>query len=116
MAEEHRMQVELMARLRALRPEIEAEIFAIPNGGLRHPRVASQLKAEGLKSGVPDLCLPVPRAPAHGLFVEMKTASGRLSASQRDWVARLTGNGYTVAVCYSVADAFEVITGYFDDG
>ena len=30
-------------------------IFAIPNGGQRHKAVAAKLKAEGVKSGVPDL-------------------------------------------------------------
>src|SRR4051812_28710500 len=45
-------------------------LFAVPNGGLRHIATAANLVAEGVKRGVPDLVLPVPVAPYHGLFIE----------------------------------------------
>lgn len=32
-------------------------IFHIPNGGFRHPAEAKHLKAQGVKAGVPDLCV-----------------------------------------------------------
>ena len=41
-------------------PELEY-MFAIPNGGYRHYRTAADLKSEGVKSGVPDIMLPVAR-------------------------------------------------------
>ncbi len=34
--------------------------FAIPNGGERNAAVASRLKAEGVKAGVPDIFIPIP--------------------------------------------------------
>ena len=36
-------------------------MFRIPNGGSRHPAEAARLKAQGVKAGVPDLCIPVAR-------------------------------------------------------
>src|SRR3990167_7125439 len=36
-------------------------LFAIPNGGLRNIRVAMNLKAEGVRAGIPDYFLAVPR-------------------------------------------------------
>lgn len=60
-------------------------IFAIPNGGHRHPAVAAKLKATGTSSGVPDLFIPAWR-----LWVEMKRVKGgSLSAEQKDWIAYL---------------------------
>ena len=36
-------------------------VFHIPGGGSRHPAEAARLKAQGVKAGVPDLCIPVAR-------------------------------------------------------
>src|SRR5699024_826416 len=47
-------------------------LHAVPNGGARNIVVARKLKAEGVQRGVPDLCLPVPRGPYHGLYIELK--------------------------------------------
>ena len=57
-------------------------------------------KAMGVKKGVPDLCLPVARGGFHGLYIEMKTPSGKASAAQRWWVTRLTEPGYRAVVCH----------------
>ena len=48
-------------------------LHAIPNGGARGRAQASRLKAEGVKSGVADLMLPVARRGYHGFYIEMKT-------------------------------------------
>lgn len=57
-------------------------------------------KAMGVKKGVPDLCLPVARGGFHGLYIEMKTPSGKASEAQRWWVTRLTEQGYRAVVCH----------------
>jgi hypothetical protein len=49
-------------------PELRL-MFAIPNGGSRDKREAANLKAEGVKSGVPDVFLPVPRHNYLVLFI-----------------------------------------------
>lgn len=56
---------------------------AIPNGaklpytktssGKRFSKEAARLKAEGLRSGIPDTCLPVPCGGFHDLYIEIKT-------------------------------------------
>lgn len=39
-------------------PELNL-LYHVPNGGSRHKAEAGRLRAEGVKAGVPDLCLPV---------------------------------------------------------
>jgi hypothetical protein len=90
-------------------------LFAIPNGGRRHPAVAMAMKREGVKRGVPDLMLPVARCGLHGLFLEMKAADGRLSPEQKRWRDMLIAQGYGVAVAFSFEDAKTVLEDYLSD-
>ena len=41
-------------------PEL-ALLYHVPNGGSRKKAEAGRFRAEGVKAGVPDLCLPVAR-------------------------------------------------------
>ncbi len=74
-------------------PEL-ALLFAVPNGGHRHPATGAKLKAEGVKPGVPDLWLPVPRNLFHGLVIELKTElkSSKVSAAQEWWINSLNNH------------------------
>lgn len=56
-------------------PEL-ALMYHIPNEGKRSRTGGQRAVAEGLKSGVPDICLPVARGGAHGLYIEMKRQQG----------------------------------------
>ena len=84
--------------------------FAIPNGGQRNKIVAAKLKAEGVKSGVPDICI-VFDGMAH--FLEVKkprthnSGKGTLSKPQKVMIERLRESGAEVAIVYSVADVIE---------
>jgi hypothetical protein len=87
-------------------------IFAIPNGGKRHPAVAVKLKAEGVRPGVPDLFLPVAVGEYHGLFIEMKAKGGHISHEQDEMIIRLSAEGYRVAVCMGWIVASMVLDQY----
>lgn len=76
--------------IRSQWPEL-ALLHHIPNGGTRDPVEAKHLKQQGVKNGVPDLCLPVPRGRYHGLYIEMKRRTG-LPALIRNGGARSCGN------------------------
>lgn len=123
-------------------------LYAVPNGAFFGGEVkklkngknlpvsairARKLKAEGLKEGVPDLCLPVPslvvRAsarsesesrppkggttnpePCHGLYIELKRRTqGRASEMQKWWHQCLIAQGYRVELCRGAAEAIEVL-------
>lgn len=103
------------ARMRSgIYPELRL-MFHIPNGGLRSKSEAKRFKASGVKPGVPDVFLPVPRGGYYGLFVEMKrTRGGRVSDEQRDYIEELTAQGYKCEVCRGWQKAAEVIEKYLE--
>lgn len=91
-------------------------MFAIPNGGLRNRIVAIKLKAEGVKAGVPDIFLPVPRGQYHGLFIEMKKEGKTYpSKQQKVWIAALNEQGYKAVVCRGWFAASVAITDYYKE-
>ena len=91
-------------------------MYHIPTGGSRHPAEAANLKAQGVKAGVPDICLPVPRGVFHGLFIEMKYGKNKLSDKQKEWIHALLGQGYAVHVCYTMEEARTAILNYLGVG
>lgn len=90
-------------------------MFAVPNGGLRHVATANQLRAEGVKKGVPDICFPYKTANFSGLYIEMKKGGeqkGRIDKEQVEFIDYLRNQGYDTRVCYSWYEAAQVIQQY----
>lgn len=71
-------------------------------------------RAMGVKKGVPDLCLPVPRGRYHGLYIEMKTDTGRTTAAQNWWGEKLLEQGYMFEVCHGWQSAVRVLQWYLN--
>ena len=81
-------------------------MYHVPNGGSRNTAEARRLKAQGVKPGVPDICLPVPRGKYHGLYIELKRQrGGKISSLQKIWLTALAGQGYKCLVCFGAEDA-----------
>ena len=112
---EHQEQAALFAWsdwMETVMPELSL-MHAIPNGGKRDKVTAARLKAEGVKPGVPDICLPVPRGDKHGLYIEMKRRrGGSVSADQLKWLDNLMRQGYECHVCRGCEEARQVILDY----
>lgn len=95
-------------------PELEL-LFHIPNGGKRGKREAARFRDMGVKAGVPDLCLPVPRGNYAGLYIEMKRRKGGVvSPEQKKWISSLRGRGYAAEVARGGAEAVAIIEGYLE--
>jgi hypothetical protein len=92
------------AQMAPVYPDL-AWLFHIPNSGgysgtfkQNVARVAG-MTAQGVKTGVPDICLPIARKGFHGLYGEMKRRRGsRFPPEQRKWCERLIAEGYLVRV------------------
>lgn len=93
-------------------------LFAVPNGQiLRGDEKAraiqmTSMKLEGFRNGVPDLMLAVPKGYHNGLFIEMKTRTGIVSAEQKAFIEYLNLAHYKAEVCRSTELAIEAITTY----
>lgn len=92
-------------------PELEL-MHHIPNGGKRNAREAARLKQMGVKSGVPDIFLPVPRGGFHSLYIEMKAPRGTVSENQKVWLAKLSGLGYAAVICFGFEEARTAVLRY----
>ena len=87
-------------------------IVHIPNEGKRSLSYAARMKRMGLRSGFPDLFVPLARGGYHGLFIEMKYRKNKTTKEQKEWLERLNAEGYACAVCYNAAEAIKVIDMY----
>ena len=92
-------------------PELEL-MYHIPNEGKRHPLHGAALKRQGLKPGVPDLCLPVPSQKYCGLYIEMKRRNGKVTDAQRDFIDKLCQRGYMAIPCWGWEQARDAIEIY----
>ena len=83
-----------------IHPELEW-LHSCPNGGKRDSRTAQLMVAEGVKAGVLDLALDVPRGGYHGLKLELKRPGGiclKPTKEQLEYIGFVTANGYNVLV------------------
>ena len=93
------------------RPELQY-LFHIPNESASGKGWGIRNRQLGVKSGVPDLMLPIPSRGYHGLFIEMKAAGGKVSENQGRWLEALETFGYRAVVCYGWEAARDEIEAY----
>lgn len=78
----------------------------VPNGGWRSKAEAGAFVALGVRRGVPDLLVWA----LGGCFgIELKSATGRLSAEQIAWRNTLASLGHRVYVCRSLDEVEAVL-------
>ena len=128
---EEKLQMDVISwsknpKVRARLPET-ALLLHVPNEGNRHPGVAAKVRRLGLRRGVPDLLLPVPRARGddapfgsgfyHGLAIELKR--GRNDVEKDDhqylWLRRLQRQGWATETCHSALLCIATIEEYLTD-
>lgn len=99
--EESRIQRAVIAWWAAKHKEFgvpECLLFAIPNGLWLGAKAGKFAKLEGLRSGVSDLFLAIPRGRWHGLFMELKTETGTASDAQEAFILAAQAQGYCAVV------------------
>jgi hypothetical protein len=96
-------------------PELSL-LYHIPNEGKRSPGAGARLKAMGLKSGVPDICLPAARGNYHGLYIELKAQEGAPTTAQTDFLIAVRKQGYCSYICFGAEKAIEIIREYLELG
>ena len=91
-------------------------LFHFPKEGKRSQWTRARKRSEGLKSGVPDLCLRVARSGYHGLYIELNAGKNKPTANQLAWLEALETQGYKTAVSYGWEAAKNVIEAYLKSG
>lgn len=95
-------------------PRYRLNLFAIPNGGRRSKIEAAIMKGEGVRAGVADLFLAVPNGKYHGLFIEMKTESGRQTDTQKEFEKAVTAQGYSYTICRNFESFVNVVSDWLE--
>lgn len=113
-SQEQRALFEWAARMRGKWPMLAA-MYHIPNEGYRSPVTGARMKSEGMRKGVPDICLPIARGKYNALYIELKrTVGGRVSDDQRAWIDLLNAAGNRAVVCRGWEEAAREITRYME--
>jgi hypothetical protein len=103
-------------------------LYAVPNGFFSTSGQKAKMKAEGLRDGVPDICLAVPTFSEYlpkvmlcaGLYIELKIEkrrnqkNGGCSEEQLEWLDYLQRAGYKALVCYGWQEAVKAIEEYLN--
>jgi hypothetical protein len=76
-------------------------------------RESIKQKRLGFATGAPDLLIfdPPPIGRARGVAIEMKSAKGRVSKEQTEWLNKLSSLGWETKVAYGYADAISFLQG-----
>ncbi|MGR5294758.1 VRR-NUC domain-containing protein [Vibrio mediterranei] len=94
-------------------------ITHVPNEGKRGYKAQSDFKKLGGSKGYPDLILDIPAGGFHGLRIEMKAPKGFLSSvskEQKEWITKLSIQGYKAVICYGFEEAKQTIVDYLGIG
>jgi hypothetical protein len=111
-----RQSVALIQRVSAEMPEIAPYLIHVPNGGSRANHFEGwRLKRMGVRKGVSDLFLALPRGGFHGLWIEYKAEppnDAPLSAPQQEWLDMMAAQGYDAHCCRGIEQAIETLRRY----
>jgi hypothetical protein len=117
--DDHAMALMRWVRLHERKVPELGLLFHIPNGGRRNVREAARLKAMGVKAGVSDYFLPVPKYGGDypedliymGLWLELKAGKNRPTPAQFDWQHKMSKD-YEVDICVGWLEAARCIADY----
>lgn len=94
-------------------PELKL-LHHCPNGGSRNRIEAINLKRQGVKAGVSDLHLPVPKGAYASLYIELKYGRNTLSTEQKEWLQNVAEYKNYAVTCYGADVAMKVIEEYIN--
>lgn len=89
-------------------------LWHVPNGGKRGIIEATKLMRMGVRPGVSDYFLMVPKKSPEfaGLFLEVKASKGRLSPVQKQFLQDAANQGYKAVTAFGLDECMEAIDVY----
>ena len=112
---ESQIQKDFVRWFRARYENIEPLFFAVGNGGARNVWTAKIMKDEGVRAGVADLILLIPRHGYAALLIETKTPDGKQSDSQKTFEKLATQYRYKYVVVRDLTTFQQLMMWYIED-
>lgn len=94
----------------------ECSLLHIANEGTGSVARGCLQKRQGVRAGVADLFLSVPRGSFSGLWIEMKRKDGQVRQEQREFLNQMQVLGYDCSVCRGAEAAMRKIHAYMTQG
>lgn len=95
--------------------------YAVPNGMMlaggpaQRGRLMNSMKAQGLKVGVSDIVIALPRGPYHGAYMELKRDSASaITDAQENWTALMNEVGYNAGIVIGLDAAIAFARAYLN--
>lgn len=105
-------QIAAMDWLRAQHPEVSLHTFHIGNERKSSYYMGYIMKRMGTLKGASDLFMAWPVEPYHGLFIEVKSKTGRPTPEQKAFIERVRLVGYKAEICYGAEEVISTIIEY----
>lgn len=97
-----------------LRFETDIPFYHFANERRCSPQQGAFLKKMGVKAGVSDLFFPRSNKSSKGLWIELKSAKGRASPAQINFMKDMRIENYECEVAYSSDEAIYFIKLFYD--
>jgi hypothetical protein len=105
-------QIVVMDWLRLQYPEAAQNTMHIGNERKSSYYMGYIMKRMGVLKGASDLFMAEPRGAYHGLFIEMKSKTGKPTVEQLAFLKRMTDKGYCARLAYGSDEAIPLIITY----
>ena len=105
-------QIAAMDWLRAQHPNIALHTLHIGNERKASYYAGYIMKRMGVLKGASDLFMAWPSGGFHGLFIEVKSKTGRPSAEQKAFLQRMKDVGYRAEICYGAEEVISTMKDY----
>jgi hypothetical protein len=115
---EEQIQCECVEWWRKTHPNKSMLLFSSLNG-IKLPggeRQGARLKRAGMTAGVADLFLSIPSGDLAGLYIEMKTPTGRQQPNQKEFERLVVAEGYGYVVPRSLEEFKWCVNMYLEKG
>lgn len=109
---EEGIQRSLVCWFDAQHPKLSRLLIGFINGQHVGPRTGQRWKDLGVRAGTPDLLLAVPIKGKPGMWLEMKTQTGRVTPIQKKMHMELALHGWEVRIIRSLEEGICEITSY----
>jgi len=106
-------QVEQIKVAEWLRQCTDLPFMHIGNERRCSPQQGALLKRMGIRAGVSDIFLPRGNGQFKGLWLELKTETGRPSPAQRTFLDDMRNEGYEGVFAYGANDAIALIREFY---